>query len=333
MGCTQSKIENEETVYRCKERKRFMKEAVLARNAFAAAHSAYGVALKSTGAALSDYAHGEFQHPQYYPRQSNAAVAAAVQLPIESLPPPPPLPNFQATTPLQRAATMPEIKPKAEARPVGPTIEEEEEEEENKLENDEGSSLRQRSSRGARDRRSGGGSRSGSRKEAMVETEAPPQRAVSPQRPPPQEFYEYFFPPAENVPAPTLGEVAAEEVRIDKKQVESKVFSERHKSVEDIGEVAGPVVSEKAVETPAPAAAEVSLPVKSAKRGKVGMTPDGKRVPKDTITLAQILLDLDDYFLKASESAHEVSKMLEATRLHYHSNFADNRGEKSLLLC
>ncbi|ONK78125.1 uncharacterized protein A4U43_C02F14610 [Asparagus officinalis] len=28
----------------------------------------------------------------------------------------------------------------------------------------------------------------------------------------------------------------------------------------------------------------------------------------------------------ASESAHEVSKMLEATRMHYHSNFADNRG-------
>ncbi|KAB2612810.1 hypothetical protein D8674_035126 [Pyrus ussuriensis x Pyrus communis] len=28
----------------------------------------------------------------------------------------------------------------------------------------------------------------------------------------------------------------------------------------------------------------------------------------------------------ASESAHDVSKMLEATRLHYHSNFADNRG-------
>ncbi|KAB2620349.1 hypothetical protein D8674_041723 [Pyrus ussuriensis x Pyrus communis] len=30
--------------------------------------------------------------------------------------------------------------------------------------------------------------------------------------------------------------------------------------------------------------------------------------------------------LVASESAHDVSKMLEATRLHYHSNFADNRG-------
>lgn len=42
--------------------------------------------------------------------------------------------------------------------------------------------------------------------------------------------------------------------------------------------------------------------------------------------LLQIFSELDDCFLKASESAHEVSKMLEANRLHYHSNFADNRG-------
>ncbi|MCI34493.1 golgin subfamily A member 4, partial [Trifolium medium] len=39
----------------------------------------------------------------------------------------------------------------------------------------------------------------------------------------------------------------------------------------------------------------------------------------------QILGSLDDHFLKASETAQQVSKMLEATRLHYHSNFADNR--------
>jgi hypothetical protein len=45
-----------------------------------------------------------------------------------------------------------------------------------------------------------------------------------------------------------------------------------------------------------------------------------------TVTLMQILGSLDDHFLKASETAQEVSKMLEATRLHYHSNFADNRG-------
>lgn len=43
--------------------------------------------------------------------------------------------------------------------------------------------------------------------------------------------------------------------------------------------------------------------------------------------LLLVLNELDDHFLKASESAHEVLKMLEATRMHYHSNFADNRGK------
>lgn len=323
MGCTQSKIENEEAVNRCKDRKQFMKDAVAYRNAFAAAHSAYAVALRTTGAALSDYVHGEVQDPQDYPGQANPAALAQVPTTDTTLPPPPPLPDFP-NLPLQRAATMPEIKiAEAESRPVGPTIVEEEE---NELENDESSNLRQRSSRGARDRRSGGGgSRSGSRKEAVAENEAPPPRALSPPRAQPQEFYDYFFPSVESVPASTLDEVAAEEVRIDKKHVESKVFSDKPKRMEDDGEVATPAVAEKAVEPPVPPAAEVALAAKS-KKGKVGLVSDGKPVVKANISLARIFLELDDQFLKASESAHEVSKMLEATRLHYHSNFADNRG-------
>lgn len=335
MGCTQSKIENEEAVNRCKERRQHMKEAVATRNAFAAAHAAYAVALKNTGAALSDYAAGESHHPQYHPGSgaaAAAAAAAAVQDPIENLAPPPP-PDFSSggppQAPLQRATSMPEMikVSKAEVgRSVGPTIEEGEEEDE--LENDESSNLRQRSSRGGRDRRSGGGgggsSRSGSRKEvAAAESEAPPQRTALPQ----PEFYDYIFSPMENVPGTTLGEEAAEEVRIDKRQVESKAFSERPKRVEDDGEVAAPVVSEKALEPPVPAAAEVALAAKSVKKGKAGMTSDGKRAGKGNMTLAQIFMELDDHFLKACESAHEVSKMLEATRLHYHSNFADNRGQ------
>ncbi|CBI20923.3 unnamed protein product, partial [Vitis vinifera] len=45
-----------------------------------------------------------------------------------------------------------------------------------------------------------------------------------------------------------------------------------------------------------------------------------------SINLMQILNVIDDHFLKASESAQEVTKMLEANRMHYHSNFADNGG-------
>nr|GMD88487.1 nitrate regulatory gene2 protein [Ipomoea batatas] len=40
----------------------------------------------------------------------------------------------------------------------------------------------------------------------------------------------------------------------------------------------------------------------------------------------KVLGEIDDHFLKASECAQEVSTMLEATRLHYHSNLAQNPG-------
>ncbi|KAG0449481.1 hypothetical protein HPP92_027328 [Vanilla planifolia] len=63
-----------------------------------------------------------------------------------------------------------------------------------------------------------------------------------------------------------------------------------------------------------------------AKRGRMGAAVT------QSVSFLQILNELDDHFLKASQSAYEVSKMLEATRLHYHSNFADNRGKIHKLL-
>ncbi|RDY11365.1 Nitrate regulatory gene2 protein, partial [Mucuna pruriens] len=59
MGCTASKLDNEETVRRCKERRRFMKDAVHARNHLAAAHSDYCHCLRLTGTALYTFAAGE----------------------------------------------------------------------------------------------------------------------------------------------------------------------------------------------------------------------------------------------------------------------------------
>lgn len=132
MGLQQSKnVDAAEAVARCRERKQFMGAAVAARNAFAAAHAAYTVALKNTGAALSDYAHHDHYHDHdndvdiVLPRHDTSGVGAAtatvastsalsaplpsfaaMALPTETvLPPPPPLPDVSA--PLQRAATMP----------------------------------------------------------------------------------------------------------------------------------------------------------------------------------------------------------------------------------
>ncbi|KAF7843328.1 nitrate regulatory gene2 protein-like [Senna tora] len=350
MGCSQSKIENEEAVARCKERKVFMKEAVSARNAFAAAHTAYATYLKNTGAALSDFAQGEVQNSQLpsgaAALPSNAPITPPQQ-PFEIPPPPPPLPNFPPS-PLQRAASMPpEIKmsSKPEAKPVVSIIEEEEE---NEMKNDgslNGSLRRRGSSR----RRSGGGghSRSGT-KEMMMEEEPdrppmppPPSKPEThhpiPDQPQQNSTWEYFFfPSMENVPGTSLrGE---EEDGLSKEENERKVFDEKPNRVDDDDDVEEVMRSqkdelpvpmpEKVVEPPVPPPAALAAAAgRSSKKGKQGQVlMEGKRVVKSNFNLLQIFTELDDHFLKASESAHEVSKMLEATRLHYHSNFADNRG-------
>ena len=98
MGCGQSKIENEEAVSRCKDRKLYMKEAVSARNAFAAAHSSYATYLKNTDAALSDYAHGEVSHHHH----SHLALHLPSLSAASPTHPPPPLtvPSSSASAPI-----------------------------------------------------------------------------------------------------------------------------------------------------------------------------------------------------------------------------------------
>uniref|UniRef100_A0A1J3GC52 DUF632 domain-containing protein n=1 Tax=Noccaea caerulescens TaxID=107243 RepID=A0A1J3GC52_NOCCA len=59
MGCTASKLDSEDAVRRCKERRRLMKDAVYARHNLAAAHSDYCRSLRLTGSALSSFASGE----------------------------------------------------------------------------------------------------------------------------------------------------------------------------------------------------------------------------------------------------------------------------------
>lgn len=338
MGCTQSKIENEEAVSRCKDRKLHMKDAVSARNAFAAAHSSYAADLKNTGAALNDYAEGEVQNPVLAHSQANPSTAAVAQPSFENLPPPPPPPSNYPQSPLQRAATMPEMKiPKPEPKPKTkpkPIIEEDEDEGDA---DNEGSLRRRRGSRSGR----------GGHKDAVevVEDDAPPPVPPLPTRtpppsdvppPPPQQrdsTYDYFF--SEYMPGPTLGDV--EEVHVNKEEIDRKGFdgapTPKRVDDEEDGQVDAKVeavpMPETAVEPPPPPVPGVpaAAVVKISNKKPVGTSSgDGKRIVKANANLLQIFVELDDHFLKASESAHEVSKMLEATRLHYHSNFADNRG-------
>lgn len=58
MGCSQSRLEDEEAVKLCKDRKRFIKQAVEQRTQFATGHVVYVESLKRVSAALRDYFEG-----------------------------------------------------------------------------------------------------------------------------------------------------------------------------------------------------------------------------------------------------------------------------------
>ncbi|XP_019194324.1 PREDICTED: uncharacterized protein LOC109188207 [Ipomoea nil] len=342
MGCTQSKIENEETVARCKERKMFMKEAVAARNAFAAAHSSYAVSLKNTGAALHDYAEGEAQ----FTSASAAAAAAAASTSGSSsvpgssvgippsmtsnydLPPPPPLPFF-TPSPLQRAATMPEISiPTPDLKHEDPIIEETEED----IEDESVHGLKHRSSK------SSGGGGIGGRVDLPPPSppRTPPQSIPMPPPSPPLHDNWDFFSWGHDA-GPTLADV--DEGRVEREELQRKLLEEEAKrranDVSDGGSKGGgrrsgkeeaTEVADKVAEPPTQPPPPQAAPTKVAKRVKVQAPPEGKMKSGQPANLLQIFSELDDYFLRASESAHEVSKMLEANRLHYHSNFADPKG-------
>lgn len=59
MGCSTSKLDDEEAVQLCKDRKRFIKQAVEHRSRFASGHLAYIQSLKRVSAALRDYIEGD----------------------------------------------------------------------------------------------------------------------------------------------------------------------------------------------------------------------------------------------------------------------------------
>ncbi|KAK9071451.1 hypothetical protein SSX86_010020 [Deinandra increscens subsp. villosa] len=86
MGCCYSRLEKEEMVSRCKARKRYMKQFVNSRHAFSASHSMYLRSLRTTGAALLQFATAEttLHHPQHH------HLPPTLPSPPPPQPPPPP---------------------------------------------------------------------------------------------------------------------------------------------------------------------------------------------------------------------------------------------------
>lgn len=332
---------------RCRERKQHIKEAISARNAFASAHSSYTTSLKNLGAALNDYASAEF------PSAYSAAAVSQLTFGHSIPPPPPPLPNLPPP-PLQRASTMPELSTsKAEVFRSDVIVEEEEEEEvEKEIVENLGGSLKHRTSR-----------RRGRQIEDTVELPIPPP---SPPRtpplsdreppPPPQQEtdgpWDYFFPKMENVPGTSFDVLDEKEesvsrseavsweskmysnvttTSLDTEETEREVFEENSKRVRETEQI---VEEEEVEEMEAELPAQPpSPPLVKMKTRHMAASGEGKKLGKgssESVNLLQVFKELDECCLKASQSTLEVSKMLEANRLHYHSNFADDRGEFSI---
>ncbi|KAK2650822.1 hypothetical protein Ddye_018311 [Dipteronia dyeriana] len=105
MGCTASKLDNEDTVRRCKERRRLMKEAVYARHHLAAAHADYCRSLRLTGSALCTFAAGEQLSV------SDQTPAVFLHPPNPSSSPPPPIRVKPSQSPSVHAPPPPPFSP------------------------------------------------------------------------------------------------------------------------------------------------------------------------------------------------------------------------------
>lgn len=345
MGCAQSKVDNEESVSRCKDMRNLMKEVVSVRNAFASAYSGYSVSLKNTGAALSDYAVGEVPPAAVLnggPSGSKQALPPAPQPPPHpmvdpSFPlPPPPLPSFSPTPPLKRAVTMPAGLSKTEKLKVIGVDESDVYGEEE--EGEEGNFLK---------------------RQKEVEEVGPKTTVQTPNQQTPPEIrgmgWDFFF--ADNMPQSSLRDVEDEgagymggdgnlnndggnaEVNSPEKQAGSE-------EIENFNNVGGNVEfktpeKEKQVELQeieefkTPEEMPASVQFMHSNTAPLGMSEGiGQRKVegnKNGVDFLKILSQIDDLFLKASEDAKKVSKMLETNRMHYHYNFADNRGDQIIL--
>lgn len=327
-----------------------MKSAVASRNAFAAAHFAYAMALKNAGAALSDYAEGEVHEfslastapssaasasagqasfPSSWGASSVGNAPSVIQPPIDSFLPPPPLPDHltDAAPPLQRAASMPGLpvskvrrKKSAHDSPIS--------------EEDGPAATVDDSEADAVDESSA----------APVKPPAPPKPSETKSPPPrqaPEENWDFLnLFNTEHIPAPSLVQPDEPTIEKEAEKLVRPEISPVSAAKDSTPPVAATVIPEKGVTEPPPAQQQKVVRKQRLgggsshhhRTGSAGGGLESKRgkmvatIPQ-SVNFLKILKELDDHFLHAYASANEVSKMLEATRLHYHSNFADNRGD------
>lgn len=131
--------------------------------------------------------------------------------------------------------------------------------------------------------------------------------------------------PVAEVKAPVAKTVVSKPAATEERPPETAV--EKDKAIEEMMANLPPSkpIVRKPPKAPGPSQ-EAAHYQHASSMGAVEIRKGKVMVASGTASLLQIVTRLDDNFLRASESAHDVSKKLEATRMHYHSNHADSRG-------
>lgn len=116
MGCSTSRLDNEEVVLLCKERKKFMKRAVDQRYALATAHVCYIHSLRNIGIALRNFAEGESVEIVDGLEEVSCVASPVLTLPTNTTP------EAIENGPVAAAAPLPSPSPSpSESSPSSPT--------------------------------------------------------------------------------------------------------------------------------------------------------------------------------------------------------------------
>ncbi|CAM6047005.1 unnamed protein product [Sphagnum compactum] len=344
MGCSSSKVENEELVSRCRARKRFLKQAVYKRHAFAASHAQYVVALKGAGSAFRQFAEGEVKDP---------ALTAALFLPetlgtphgfelapIAMPPPPPPMsptispvcpptpPPPPSSPPRLELPQSPQKKPSPPPAAAAPPP---------KKTNPNGvpnGILK------AKSKETVSSSKPNRFPETMMMTYSEQQdhqqqrRDLHQEEPRFQDLnlnqLEEDIPELEDVDDDDDDTESDDEEELMPQEVNPIVKKQPQTSVQQQAEVLPkPEEVKENVKVDEEKASNEIVPVAQEKVEK-GMVEATKKelavIPpeKSGRDLLEVLKEVDDFFLRAADSGEKVSQMLETKKLHYHSSFSDS---------
>ncbi|KAJ7294791.1 hypothetical protein O6H91_05G129500 [Diphasiastrum complanatum] len=302
MGCTQSKVQNQECVWRCRQRKRFVKGALSSRNALAAAYAGYFGSLRNCSSAFRDFADAEFGSQHLSSSPPGAASSSSSPVPVKIIR------SFKAL----------EATPSAPVTVVLSPPHTNQREYLEYLYND--------------------APPPGLYSNVPVPSSSPP----APYHPEPIYQEDVYSPPTTPLNGgwdifdlfrPPPAQMHYQELRRSKNEYRKQVFDyDDMPALEEDDSFPQVKVRQKKTEDYSDLEKEEMEVPDMATSSKVSSLQSEENI-EPTVKVAQyekelpeVLKEIDENFLKASAAAKEVCRLLEVNKIHHHSNFSDSKG-------